>query len=433
MHPSSVQKHVRTIVVGLVAIVCVLTAGCDHSGIDTIDQVDADRGGLADLSNSQQVKIRVLLSRTDRLEVTSRAAPVSFRADDDETVLFELGTEQKCHLLRRAGNWRIWDSQANVLADSAGTSSDTIEIRCGTGGLLGLGHKDPAYYRGEIHCIAQDANTFMAVNVLGVEEYLGGVVGAEMPAYWHKAALRAQSVASRTFALYQASRSGSRPWDVVDTQFSQVYRGVAGESRAVLQAIRQTRGIVLTYGPPGREKIFSSYFCSTCGGHTEDGLAVFRDAPRLLTGRKCPYCQSVAKRKYYRWPSVKITKRTVSDRLIDSYPALAKLGSIAELRIIEQSDYGRVRRVELLGSNGKKATLNGEEFRLSIVSKDHPVRSSWYDLAEAGGAWEFKNGRGWGHAVGMCQCGSEGMAKKGKDCIAILQYYYPNSILLRAY
>jgi len=418
------------------ALAGLLAPGCDSSSVSTVNQTGSGRSSIGRADHAQQVRIRVLLSRTDRLDITCRQAGFGIYDPRSQTPLFHLPAERKCNLQRSAGRWRLRDANGDALLDAMTVSTatgDTIEIRPGRAGLLGLGPGQSAFYRGDIHCIAQDRNTFAVVNVLPAEQYLAGVVGAEMPASWHKAALRAQSIASRTFALYQRSRSGNRPWDVVATQLSQVYRGLAAESPSVLQAVQATRGIVLTYGPPGREKIFPSYFSSTCGGHTEDGRAVFRDAPLPLTGRKCPYCRSVAKKKYFQWPSVTISKKTVSDLLIKAYPALAGLGRVEHLRILEQSDYGRVRRIEIIGANGRTTTLNGEEFRLAITDSRHPVRSSWYTLTDAGAAWKFENGRGWGHGVGLCQCGSEGMARQGTDCIAILHYYYPDSVLLRAY
>ena len=106
---------------------------------------------------------------------------------------------------------------------------------------------------------------------------------------------------------------------------------------------------------------------------------------------------------------------------------------IKYIKITGRSDNGRIEKVKLTGRSGRTYEMDAESFRLGLSSKDKPLLSSWYQLVDAGGAWRFEDGRGWGHGVGMCQCGSQQMARLGKDCVAILQHYYPESVLVRAY
>jgi len=119
--------------------------------------------------------------------------------------------------------------------------------------------------------------------------------------------------------------------------------------------------------------------------------------------------------------------------LIRRYSILQNLGRIVDIKVASRSDYGRVEKLELTGSTGKNHLIGAEEFRLALSSKKKPLRSSWYQLIDNGSTWRFENGKGWGHGVGMCQSGCQGMAQNGKSSVAILEYYYPRSILVRAY
>ena len=152
-----------------------------------------------------------------------------------------------------------------------------------------------------------------------------------------------------------------------------------------------------------------------------------------LKGTSCPYCGKVAKPKYYRWSGLTIAKEEVSRRLIKRFSSLAILDSIIDIKVAARSNYGRVEKLELIGQNGEKRNIRAEDFRLAISTKEKPLLSSWYKLTDGSKVWRFDDGRGWGHGVGMCQCGSQQMALLGKDSIAILKHYYPQALLVRAY
>ena len=80
-----------------------------------------------------------------------------------------------------------------------------------------------------------------------------------------------------------------------------------------------------------------------------------------------------------------------------------------------------------------KVPFDNADFRLALSSEKQPLLSSWYQLEDAGQTWRFTQGRGWGHGVGMCQCGSQQMARLGNNAVQILQHYYPQAVLVRAY
>jgi stage II sporulation protein D len=261
------------------------------------------------------------------------------------------------------------------------------------------------------------------------------VAGAEMPNYWEPEALKAQVIAARTYCLYTKKRFGSnRSWDVGKTAAHQVYKGLVAESSAIWNAVNQTTGMVLTCKQNDeKEEIFPAYYSSTCGGHTENSKNVFGESFKPLTGVPCPYCQDVAKPKFFFWPMIKYDKTEVTDRLFRRYEKIKQLGDITDIKIAKQSDFGdfsRMAMIELHGSSGRKEFIRAEDFRLAIDSTGRKIKSACFKLEDLEDSWAFLSGRGWGHGVGMCQCGAEGMARQGKTAEEILSYYYPKTKIL---
>jgi len=291
-------------------------------------------------------------------------------------------------------------------------------------------------YRGKLKLIIKpDGGSFDAINLVPPEAYLAGVVGAEMPNYWEPEALKAQTIAARTYCFYIKKRfGGNRKWDMKKTAAHQVYRGVSAESAQIWNIVNQTKGQVLVCKQTdGTEDIFPTYYSSICGGYTENSKNVFGDSFEPLIGVPCPYCRDVAKPKFFSWPMIQFDNAYVVTRLLQRYPNLKQLGEITNIEPTEQSNYAefsRLTKVKLSGSNGKSDFLKAEDFRLAIDPTGRKLRSAICQIAKRGDKWEFSSGRGWGHGVGMCQCGAQGMARKGKNAKQILSYYYPSSKIL---
>jgi stage II sporulation protein D len=294
-------------------------------------------------------------------------------------------------------------------------------------------------YRGKLKLIINpEEGSFDAINLVPPEPYLAGVIGAEMPSYWEPEALKAQAIASRTYCFYIKRRFGSnRKWDMKKTASHQVYRGVSAESPQIWDIVNQTRGQVLVCKQTdGAEDIFPAYYSSVCGGQTENSENVFGDSFQPLTGVACPYCKDVAKPKFFSWPLIQFAKADIINKLFQRYPKLKELGDITNIEPAEQSDYGefsRLTRVKLTGLNGKSDFLEAENFRLAIDPTGRKLRSTICEIVKLGDKWGFLSGRGWGHGVGMCQCGAEGMARQGKNAEQILSYYYPDSKITNFY
>jgi len=322
----------------------------------------------------------------------------------------------------------------------------TVSGRPFEGGQVSIRPEEPhvfkvngSEYRGTLKLVIDSgAESFDVINYIPLEAYLAGVVGAEMPDYWEPEALKAQAIAARTYCLYIKKRFGSgRAWDLGRTQAHQVYRGVAAESAQIWDAVNKTRGSVLVCKQPdGTEGIFPTYYSSTCGGHTENSKNVFGDSFEPLAGVRCFYCEEVARPRFYFWPLAQFEAAEVTEKLRQRYPNLKELGEITDITAVEHSDYGGLRRltkVKLSGSTGRSDFLRAEDLRLTVDPTGRRLRSTMCEITKSGDKWLFSLGRGYGHGVGMCQCGAQAMARQGKKAEEILLHYYPSSRISRVY
>lgn len=294
-----------------------------------------------------------------------------------------------------------------------------------------------AEYRGYLRLgTRKSEHAFEAVNYAPLESYLYGVIGAEMQSYWEPEALKAQAVASRTYSLYIKNRFGQdRTWDMTQSESSQVYRGLKAETSTVRAAVLATAGEVLfAQSSDNSDSVIPAYYSSSCGGHTEAADHVFGgDAVVSLGGVQCDFCKDIARRSHFNWAPVSMTMHQISKKLMQRYSSLERLEAISDFKITKLGHKGRVIRVQLIGKNGETDTLRGEDFRLSLDPSGRKIRSAIFTAEKRKSQVVFLNGLGFGHGVGLCQCGTQGMARKGKTYKEILRYYYPESKLQTIY
>lgn len=192
-------------------------------------------------------------------------------------------------------------------------------------------------YRGKIEVFVNSRGSLTVVNVVPLEDYLLGVVPAEL-GLPQLEAQKAQAVAARTYAIANIGTYGKQGFDMVPTVWSQVYKGVSIENQMGTLAVRQTSGIVATHnGVP-----ITAYYTSTCGGRTEDGGNIFDKGEPYLKGVEC----SLEGRRHFETFLIK-TSRTP-----------AKLRDEGNLEL--------VRLMSLLAANG---------FNLSTAQ----MTDSWFD------------------------------------------------------
>ncbi len=193
------------------------------------------------------------------------------------------------------------------------------------------------------------------VNVLSLENYTRGVVAREMPASWHAEALKAQSVAARTYGV--RSISSTRYYDICDTTSCQVYGGVSAETSATDSAIAATAGKILTYdGKPALTQ-----FSSSTGGYSSAGSATY------LKAVKDPW-DGWSGNANHAW-----TKTVKASTIQAKYP---KIGTLKSLQVTKRNGYGdlggRVTSLKIVGTKGT-TTISGDTARFAFG-----LRSNWF-------------------------------------------------------
>ncbi len=195
------------------------------------------------------------------------------------------------------------------------------------------------------------------VNVLGIEDYTRGVVSAEMPSSWKSEALKAQSVAARTYGV--RAISGSRYYDICDTTSCQVYGGVARETANTDAAVRGTAGKIVTYGG----KPAFTQFSSSSGGYSAVGSMPY------LTAKSDPW-DGWSGNANHDW-----TKTVSASTLERKYPTIGTLRSLSITKRTGGGDWGgRVASLTLKGSKASR-TITGNDARWTLG-----LRSDWFGL-----------------------------------------------------
>ncbi len=216
---------------------------------------------------------------------------------------------------------------------------------------LRLGSVDRPY-RGALRYVQRTT-----VNVLGMDDFVRGVVPREMPASWEPAAVQSQAVAARTYAAWERTANAGRAWQTCDTTSCQVYGGVAAEHPSADAAVRATAGQVRTYGG----KPAFTQFSSSSGGWTKAG-----SMPYLVA--KADRYDAVESNPNHTWRTT-LKRSSVQS----SYPALGTLRAVRVTRRDGNGDQGgRVVSVVLDGTRSD-VTLSGTSFRSRFG-----LKSDWF-------------------------------------------------------
>jgi stage II sporulation protein D len=245
-----------------------------------------------------------------------------------------------------------------------------------------------------------------------LEAYVAAVVSREAPPRFHPEALAALAVAVRTYAAGAAARPRDPAYDVIATLEDQVFDGMDGVAAIFREAADRTRGLVVRY----RGELARTVYHSTCGGRTEDAVAVWgKDIPYL----RAQFCDDCADSPVYRW------EYRMSD---PEARRVAKAlgvppGEDLQIDITGRTRTGRASRIRVSSSAVSREVAGAEFRRVAGYAK---VRSLKMEVVRAAGELRF-TGEGWGHGVGMCQYGANGMARRGAGFREILARYYPGT------
>jgi stage II sporulation protein D len=264
-----------------------------------------------------------------------------------------------------------------------------------------------------------DGAGISAVESMDLEEYVGSVVSAEVPSTWPKAALEAQAVAARTFAMAQKVAQGALSRSHLRASvLDQVYAR-EGATSAAKEAARVTRGEVLTFG----EAPIAAYFSASCGGRSEAAEEAFH-----LPAGATPYLASAREDDGdpTRTWTARIPLAGISAALRKARRILAPVSTLA---VAARTPSGRARDI-VVGTRGGTRRIGASELRQILGYEVLP--SLLFDLDIERGAAVFR-GRGSGHGVGLCQWGARGRALRGSGYRAILAHYYPGAQIRRMY
>jgi stage II sporulation protein D len=259
-----------------------------------------------------------------------------------------------------------------------------------------------------------------SIVTLDLETYLYGVVPTETPASWPPAALQAQAIIARTYALQK--RTLSRPYDLVSTDADQRYGGPGAARPSSTAAVDATRGQTLSY-LGGSASVFYS---SCCGGHSADVAELWgRNALPYLRGVPDPYCTASPDYRWQRSVPLDRARAVLADRVAGT-PVTAELD--------DPDDSGRPRTVAIRDDTGAEAVLSVSDLRARLGADT--VRSLWLrDIVISrtqAVSLVVIEGSGRGHGVGLCQWGARGMALAGGAARDILAQYFPGTTVTGA-
>jgi stage II sporulation protein D len=210
-------------------------------------------------------------------------------------------------------------------------------------------------YRGKL--IARNVGgSLYAINKVGIESYVQGVIPNEVPASWPRQALRTQAVAARSYALVtQVSGNG---YDLYDDTRSQVYGGRSSENAATNRATDATEGQVIKAGGG----IATAYFFSTSGGRTENSEFVFAEPRSYLKSVKDP---ADRRSPVHSW-KVRLSNREMEAKLSGLFS-----GNLRKIRVLRTGRSPRIVRAKVVGSNGS-TKVSGDTLRFRLG-----LRSTW--------------------------------------------------------
>ena len=337
-------------------------------------------------------------------------------------------------------------------------------------------------FRGSLRLLA-DGGKIWAINDLPVEDYLESVISSEMSARSSLPLLMAHAVISRSWLMSQIDgntapntqashgdafirwydHTDHTLFDVCADDHCQRYQGITKEtSPNVAEAIRRTRGELLTYG----DEICDARFSKCCGGAMEEFQYCWDDTPKpylkgigdtpeetipdltveenarqwILSSPKS-FCNTADKRilsqvlndydqettDFYRW-RVSYTQEELS-KLVEKKLG-AGLGTITDMRPLKRGTSGRICELRITGT--KKTIVVGKELEIRRALSESHLYSSAFVVEKQGDTFTLI-GAGWGHGVGLCQIGAAVMGDKGYAYDEILRHYYPGAEIEKAW
>lgn len=384
----------------------------------------------------------------------SAKATASFSSAADIDI-YDVNTEEYIATIGSNTTFTLNATDAMVQCDYFESVTDVVRLES-TDTIFYNGKE----YRGAFE-VRNNGDLLRVINIVKTDDYLASLLGKEMSTSWPIEALKAQAVCARNYAITIGGKHASYGFDICTEQHCQVYGGVSSEAESTRRAVRETRGVVVTY----EDEIVPLYYFSCDGGYTENSEDVWTAALGYLRGKKDIY-ENPEYATRYNW-SVTFTKKQIEDIL---YKKNKSVGELLDVVIEELSENNGVIKLTFIGTEGKTSitkssvrsyfNLYSNTFTIerhkneteeeetayptltvltgsgvSEIEKPSYVLSSngLYEIfyndeneekpEECYDSYTF-NGHGWGHLVGMSQWGAYSMAVEGYSYKDILNFYF---------
>lgn len=336
--------------------------------------------------------------------------------------------------------WQVEGGQSWTITSGDERLKDKIvRVRAKDGGEITVNSIERAYgkpsYEGtvEIRC---GTNGLILINELPVERYLCKVVPSEMPPSYELEALKVQAVCARSYAYRQMASYGYPEYEahVDDSTAYQVYGNSKPQERST-QAVNETSGEVVMY----HGQIATTYYYSTSCGETTSleawGTPANDENGYLqaveVSGKVGDYEKDLP---WYRWETV-IPVQTLSTLVEQN---LGKgLGIIRDIQVTKKGPGGVVLQIKLIGENGDatvdtenkiRAALGGNGYEIKkqdggVVPSSKLLPSAFFTVEKGADTFVIKGG-GYGHGIGMSQNGANEMAKEGRSYEEIVEFFF---------
>jgi stage II sporulation protein D len=320
-------------------------------------------------------------------------------------------------------------------------------------------------YGGIIEVYLDHAGKLAVINEIPIDAYLRGVVPAEMPAGFPHEALKAQAILARSVVLAEKSTKHlNDSFELCAHVHCQVYSGLTQEDPHTSAAVEETRGQVLV----NDSSLVEAFYSAVCGGHTEDAATAWATpslhpssgrpcttdtskVPDLtteagvrkwilstpdvccnLSGLNLPVSGDYA-RKHFRW-EVSYSRQELEGIIRDKTGV--DIGTLFDVLPVKRGKSGRLIEIEVLGS--RRNLRIKRELKIRRALSANALESSCFivDVVQDSTGMPMEivfSGAGWGHGVGMCQCGAARMALEGATSEDIFKFYFPGTKVEKVY